>query len=144
MSRTIPPLDEEVERLSRQEAYERVRTRNYLGEKYGIRIRCFESGYGEWFEYYRENPDGDGLLYWREGHVVQERPVRDDVLSRIGRNAVMGEDFVRDVSLVPMERMPEWGDGSAHYSCHQCRRPIIEDELEYDDNLRECHESCLP
>lgn len=124
--RTIPNLDEEVERLSNKEAYNRIKKR--LEPDYGLQLRFFESGYGEWYEYYRENPSDDGLLYYRSGEAVQQRPVRGDILSTIGRDQIQSSEHLKDIYRVPLDRMPEWGDGSVHYKCHVCRSPIIATE----------------
>lgn len=135
-----PDLDEETELLSNKDACQRIQ--DGLGDEYGIQLRCFEHGYGEWFEYYRANPDGDGLLFTKPGHVVSPRNT-GHLTSRIGRDVFIGEDFVKDVWLVPLKRMPEWGDGSAHYSCRACGAPVPEDVWTYVRN-KSYHEQCAP
>lgn len=129
LQRTIPNLDAEIEYLSRNDAYTLIN--RGLKPNQGIQLRCFEPGQGEWFEYYRENPTGQGLLYYKEHHAVQRNPVRGDLLSTIGKNTRTGNDYVKDIVLVPVDRMPEWGDGSVHYTCCVCGSPIIATERTY-------------
>lgn len=130
--RTIPDLEAETTYLSRTEAYTHIK--NGLTPDHGIQFRCFKPGHDEWYEYYRENPSGDGLLFFREHHGVQNHPVREDVLTTIGHTPPMGAEYLKDIYLVPLNRMPQWGDGSVHYTCHICTEPIIATERTYTEH----------
>lgn len=136
----VPDIDKEITTLTRTEAYDRVE--NGLDES-GLQIVFFESGMGEWREYYRENPDGDGVLFWSPGHAVQVEPERGDLLRRIGKDVFQGDESLQDVFLVPMKRMPEWGDGTVHYSCKVCYRPIRAEDRVFESGSW-YHSQCSP
>lgn len=139
-----PNLDNECEEISREKAVSLVK--DTFPPEYGLELRCFKSGSGEWFEYYREHPQDDksGFLTWQSQNktTTEYHPERSDLLREV-QTLPHGASYVRDISLVPLKRMPKWGDGSAYYSCTACHQSLVEDEREYRRG-KYYHEQCVP
>ena len=141
MRPTVPELDFECDRLSREEATEFVRETQLEGED-GLHLRFFQSGHGEWSMYYTASSDEGKVKRWSGDCAsgVQSFPL-GHLLGQV-RPLPYGQSTLRDINRVPKDRLPEWGDGSAHYRCEECRRPIIKSERVLGSDMKYYHSAC--
>lgn len=134
---TIPDLDKETKMLNSDEAVDLLPN---LPQDSALYVISFQSGHGEYYDFIRRVApivaEPKPFQHFRGTSGGITRYPLDSVVS-----ILMDED-TRDIVLVPLDRMPKWGDGSIHYNCRSCHRPCIESERAYDSgNIY--HEGCL-
>lgn len=133
----IPDIYAEVEYLDEDEAVETVKDLPY--DK-GLYVVSFQSGHGEYYDFIRRTaPVIAETKPFENFRGISGKPTGYPLDSTI---SVLKSDDARDIVLTPLKRMPEWGDGSVHYSCSHCRKPCKIKDMD----LRRgevYHESCL-
>lgn len=123
----IPDLDHEckyligsgpnAEGLEPSEVVEKI-TDEHAGE-YGIELRYFERGEGDWFWYVMQ--EGDVFACFNPENGAADTYTDPSDLEVAIENA-------EDVWLVPRKRLPKWGDWSAYYSCTVCSGALRDDD----------------
>lgn len=137
----IPDLDHECEYLrgsgpnaegaSPSEVVERI-TGDEAG-KYGLQLRYFEKGEGEWFWYVMV--EGDVFACFNpENGAADTYTDPDDVATAVGQ--------AEDADLVPRKRLPKWGDWSAYYTCDSCHGALRKQDR-VNTRRGYVHESCV-
>lgn len=138
MSKTVPNLDEECDRVH----FDAVKLQLGGGEKIKDAFKIIQEDDTKAVEVVYENEDRiylrgekpyrmlntNGAITETEAHYVS------DIINK----------NVRDINVVPVKRCPRWGDGSIYHSCYECSQPIIESERvsEFEEGARYYHEDC--
>lgn len=137
---TVPDLDAECDYLigegpnadgvDAETAVERI-TDDAAGE-YGLQLRYWERGEGEWFWYVLQ--EGDAFACFNPGNGATDTYTdASEVAIAVG--------VAEDVDRVPRKRLPKWGDWSAYRSCTVCRGALREtDSVGTRDGY--AHEEC--
>lgn len=136
----IPDLDYECEYLrgsgpnaegvSSSEAVERIRGEQ-AGE-YGLQLRYFEKGEGEWFWYVMV--EGDVFACFNpENGAADTYTDAADVATAV--------EHAEDADLVPRKRLPKWGDWSAYYTCDSCNGALRQQDR-VNSRRGYVHETC--
>lgn len=123
----VPDLDAEFEYLrgsgpnaegvSPPEAVDRI-TGDHAGE-YGLKLRFFEQGEGEFSWYLMVEGDVFACIN-PEDEVEETYQDREDVEWAV--------EEAKDVDLVPRERLPKWGDWSSFLRCCVCTGALREED----------------
>lgn len=136
---TIPDLDAECEylrglgpnaaNLTATAVVERLQDD---ADEYGLQLRFWKRGEGEWFWYL--TVDGDEFACFNPDNEATDSYDDAGDIEIAVRNA-------EDAWLVPRERLPKWGDWSAHRSCSVCSGALREaDSVETERGY--AHEVC--
>ena len=133
----IPDIYAEVEHLDQDEAIDKVKNLPYNKALYVV---SFKSGHGEYYDFIRRTaPIIAETKPFEHFQGISGKPVGYPLDSTI---SIIKSRDTRDIILTPLKRMPDWGDGSVHYSCSRCRKPCKTKDMDLR-NGNVYHEECL-